>query len=119
MKRKLNINLHEYTGTTKYHRFSMFPNFPVATDGVIAPATEAECFWLLDAIGSYQGNNKKLDPEFQVWVLKVNHDDDTAVLRGYNDKTLIVTQKISYTDFPLDKIKLYLMDNVFLLPSER
>ena len=118
MRRPFNLDLNQFIGTAQYHKFSPFKGFPVATDGVIALAQEAECFWLLDAIGSYQGKNKTLDPEFQVWKLTVNQDNDSAVLRGYNDKTLIVEQKISYTDFPLDEIKLYLINNVILLPSE-
>jgi hypothetical protein len=117
MRRKFNLDLEQFTGTSNYHKFSSFPNFPVATAGIIALATEAECFWLLDAIGSYQGKNNKLDPEFQVWKLTVN-PDNSAVLRGYNDETLIVEQKIPYTDFPLDEIKLYVINNVILLPSE-
>ena len=111
------INLDNYTGTTQYHRFSTIRSFPVATDGAIALAESENCFWLLDAIASHQGN-EKLDPEFQVWELKVNQIDKDAVLRGYNDNVLIVEQKIPYTDFSRSGIKLYLIQNVILLPSE-
>ena len=104
-------------GTAAYHKFSSFENYPVATDGVIAVAEAAECFWLLDIIDSYQ-NDKRLDPHFQVWKLVVNHADDTAVVSGYNDTELIVTQKIPFVNFPLNELKLFLMDGIILLPSE-
>jgi len=104
-------------GTEAYHKFSSRANFPVVTDGVIAIAEAAECYWLLDIIGSNQ-TNKLLDPNFQVWKLVVNQDNGTAVVSGYNDATLIVTQNIPFTDFPLDEFKLFLMDGVILLPSE-
>ena len=104
-------------GSEAYHRFSSFNHYPVVTDGVIALAEAAECFWLLDIIGSYQ-TNKRLDPNFQVWKIVVSHDDNTAIVSGYNDTTLIVQQEISYTDFPLDELKLYLMNGIILLPSE-
>lgn len=104
-------------GTEYYHKFSSIPNFPVITDGVLALAEAAGCFWLLDIIGSYR-HNKQLDPAFQVWKLMVNLKEQTAVVRGYNDTELIITQKIPYTDFPLKEIKLYLIDGVFLLPGE-
>jgi len=104
-------------GTAAYHKFSPLVHYPVATDGVIAVAEAAECFWLLDIIGSYQ-HDKRLDPHFQVWELKVNREDETAVVRGYNDTDLVITQKISYTNFPLEELKLFLMDGVILLPSE-
>ena len=104
------------TGTSQYHRFSMFSGFPLITDGVLAVAETAKCFWLLDIIGSYQFM-RKLDKHFQVWKLTVN-PDKSAVVEGYNDTTLIITQEIPYTDFPLDEIKLYLIDGIVLLPSE-
>jgi len=112
----LDIINHAHS-TEAYHRFSPFEFFPVATDGVIAIAEAAGCYWFLDIIGSCQ-TNKRLDPQFQVWKLVVNHDDNTAVVSGYNDTTLIITQEIPYTDFPLDELKLYLMDGIILLPSE-
>jgi len=103
--------------TEAYHKFSPFKDYPVATDGVIAVAESAGCYWLLDIIGSYQ-IDERLDPYFQVWKLVVNHDNSKAVVYGYNDKTLIITQDIPFTDFPLDDLKLYLMDGIILLPSE-
>jgi hypothetical protein len=108
--------ISQATGTSQYHRFSMFSGFPLITDGVLALAESAGCFWLLDIIGSYQ-SDKALDKNFQVWKLEVN-PDNSADVYGYNDTTLIITQKIPYTDFPLDEIKLYLIDGVILLPSE-
>ena len=104
------------TGTNGYHKFSPFPNYPTITDGVKAIADAAGCYWLLDIIGSHQSNDK-LDPNFQVWKLVVKPDRSAAV-RGYNDKTRIITEKIEWTDFPLDELKLYLIGNVILLPGE-
>ena len=89
----------------------------MATDGAILVADAAACYWFLDIIGSYQ-TNQKLDPAFQVWTLEINHEDDTAVVWGYNDTELIIAQEIPFTDFPLDELKLYLIDGVILLPSE-
>jgi hypothetical protein len=104
-------------GTEAYHKFSSIKHYPVVTDGVIAVAEAAECFWLLDIIGSYQ-TNKRLDPDFQVWKLVVNQEDNTAVITGSNDTDLIITQEIPFTNFPLDELKLFLMRGVILLPSE-
>jgi len=109
--------IHQAHGTETYHKFSSFKNYPVVTDGVIAVAEAAECFWLLNIIGSNQ-TDKRLDPRFQVWKLVVNHENDSAVVSGYNDTELIVSQEIPFTDFPLDELKLFLMDGVILLPSE-
>jgi len=109
--------INQATGTTCYHRFSPLPWFPVITDGVLALAETVGCFWLLDIIGSYQSNHD-LDREFQVWTLMVCTEDHSAVVRGYNDTTLIVEQQVPFTDFPLGELKLYLIDGIILLPSE-
>jgi hypothetical protein len=100
-----------------YHKYSSFPTFPVATDGAISLAEAAGCYWLLDVVGSYQ-TNRKLDPSFQVWELKVDLSKQSGVVYGYNDTKLIITQEIPFTDFPLEEVKLYLIDGVILLPSE-
>ena len=56
----------------------------------------AGCYWFLDIIGSYQ-TDKRLDPNFQIWELKVNLEDNSAVAHGYNDTNkLIITQEIPY-----------------------
>ena len=109
--------MNQAHGTEQYHKYSPFPGYPVATDGVIALAEAGGCYWLLDIIGSYQ-TDERLDSAFQVWELKVNLGDCNAVVRGYNDTELIVTQEIPRTDFPLEELKLFLMDGVLLLPSE-
>jgi len=109
--------------TEKYYRFSPFKTAPVCTAGVIQLAEAAGCYWLLDIISSYQ-SSQKLDKAFQVWTLEV-FDEETAkkeksaaIVRGCNDTELVIKQKIPFTDFPLEKLKLYLMDGVILLPSE-
>ena len=105
------------TSTDSYHKYSPLRGYPVATDGVIALAEAVGCYWLLDVIGSHQ-SNRKLDKAFQVWVLNVDADSNSAVVQGLNDTTPIVKQQIPFTDFPLQELKLYLMDGVILLPCE-
>jgi len=109
--------INQAHGSDMYHKFSPIPGFPVVTGGVIALSEAAGCYWLLDIIGRYQ-TDKGLNPAFQVWKLEVNREDDSAVVRGYNDAELIITQEIPFTDFPLDEVKVFLMDGVILLPSE-
>lgn len=109
--------LNHATCTESYYKFSPFPGFPVITDGVLMLAESAECYWLLDVIGSHQ-NNQELDKSFQVWKLIADTENSCGVVQGYNDTTLIVSQEIPFTDFPLEEIKLYLIDGVILLPRE-
>ena len=113
----INEILAQANGTDNYHKFSPFPGYPIATDGVIAIAEAAGCYWLLDVVGSYQ-SDKRLDPSFQVWNLSVNIETNEWKLEGFNDTELIITQKGEYTDFPLEKFTLWVSNGVILLPSE-
>jgi len=113
---EINSLIFGANGTDAYHKFSPFPWYPVITDGVLAVADAAACFWFLDIIGSYQ-TNKKLDPNFQVWKLTVDTEKKTAVAEGCNDTKVVVKQRIGYTDFPLEELKLFLIDGIILLPS--
>ena len=105
------------TGTENYHKFSDIPSYPVATDGVITLAEMADCYWLLEIIGSYQ-SNRNLDSAFQVWKMEVDRENNSAVVYGCNDMEVIVKQDIPLTDFPLSEIKIFLIDGIILLPSE-
>lgn len=109
--------INHSTGTTQYHRFSNFPHYPIITDGVREIAESAGAYWLLDIVGSYQ-QDKRLDKAFQVWKLKVNRENHSGVVCGYNDTKLIITQDIPFTTFPLEEFTLYLMNDVILLPTE-
>ena len=108
-------------GTEKYYNYSPFGSKLLLTDGVYTIANAIDCFWLIDLIASHQGNNK-LDRDFQVWILTVNEKRRSAVVCGYNDcgngEKPIITQKISCTDFPLEELKLYLCNEVLILPHE-
>lgn len=95
------------------------------TSGVKWLCENAECFWLVDAIGSYQNSPKVKNDEMlqgiQFWNLKVDLAKKTAVLTLERDTDdVVLTQNIEYTDFPLESIKLYYspQDKVLLLPSE-
>ena len=95
----------------------------VYTDGIHF-LVENGAAWLLDVVASYQ--SAKLDQQtegFQLWILKVNADRSCVVTCQADSNTPnLVEQKIPYTDFPLDEIKLYVegegKDRVCLLPQE-
>ena len=102
----------------------------VFTDSVRQLREMADCFWLVDAIASYQP--KLTTEEFQVWKFDCDTDSKRGVLTcedGNNNE--LVRQEIEYTDFPLDTLTLWAelggygsADNwipamVLMVPSER
>lgn len=110
---ELENGLAQHYGTTQYYRGELLP-FKY-TDGVHYLWNNADCYWLLIAIGSYQ----RTEP-FQVWTLKKTGEGNAAILtmKEDSDEPNKVAQKIPYTNFPLDEIELYLIDGVLILPSE-
>ena len=108
------FDLVQFTGTTQYYKHWLGYNY---TDGVQYLAEKGQCYWLLDAIFSYQDDQSHVP--FQLWKLDVNPDRSAILtMREDSDLPALVTQNIPYTDFSLDSIKLYLIDGVLILPSE-
>jgi hypothetical protein len=120
--------LTQFTGTEHYYRY--WGGLSFLTDGVRFVADEAHCFWLLDAIASYQQQLARHPDErlqflqfLQFWRLRVN-TDKTAVLTcvADSDEPPVVTQQIEMTDFPLPEIQIWVgiegERKIALLPSE-
>lgn len=94
-------NLSQFTGTENYFRW-WIPNF-VLTDGAQYLAANGAS-WLIDAIASHIKSYR--DQYMAIFTLKVKGSTATLTCTGDEDTTLF-TQKIPYTDFPLEEIKLF------------
>jgi hypothetical protein len=111
----LKEELNQFTGTENYHKHWL--GQIVYTDGVKYLVDKAEAYWLIDLIASYQPTIKNVP--FQIWVLKVNADKNAEiVMHADANEPILVRQAIKQTTFPLDEIKLWLIDGVLILPSE-
>lgn len=91
------------------------------TDGVKYLAENAEAYWLVDLIMSYQSRVFRAVNEFQVWTLQLHPDGDCSAIAVCDDGNgnEIVRQEITYTNFPLDLgIKLYFQNCILCLASE-
>ncbi len=115
--------LAHFTGGDE--RFSHYLRRMNYTGGIQYLAEAAGAYWLIDAVASHQNSRKIREnqrlQEFQLWELKVAADRSAIVTcredSGSDDKP-IIRQRIEYTDFPLDEIRLYVEGGVLLLPSE-
>lgn len=78
----------------------------------------------MDAIASHQTNKKVAAEPFQVWKLTVNEQKQAALVCTDGNETVLVSQEIPYSDFPLSEITLYaeqsdyLAGRVVMLTSE-
>lgn len=95
--------LAQCIGTEGYHFNAMFGKNFVYTDGVRYLIEAADAVWLMQAIFSHRRTE-----EFQVWELEV-FADKTAVLTMKEDSNYpnLVSQVIRYTDFPLQNVKFF------------
>lgn len=111
----LEAELSQFTGTE--HWYKTLDAKTTYTDGVKYLADTRKCYWFIDIIVSYQHLLRK--NEFQVWTLTVQ-DNGTATVTCKEDSDLepIVTQEITYTDFPESEVTVWLANGVILLPSE-
>ena len=82
-------------------------------------AEKGEAYWLIDTIGSFQSYPEIRALPWQFWHLIVK-EDRSAILEMGEDlpEPIVLRQRISYTDFPLEEITLYLHTGVLYLPSE-
>ncbi|MEG3907832.1 hypothetical protein QT979_05990 [Microcoleus sp. w2-18bC1] len=126
----LEKDLQHFHGTEQYYKHWLGIHY---TDGVKYLAENAECYWLIDAIGSHQPRANRIHrlTEFQLWFLHVGNAHEFIKPKGDNDAVLtcwedtptketqpVIIQQIPFTDFPLKEIKLFLQEKVLLLPSE-
>ncbi len=114
--------LAQFTGSETWTKWSvLFPDH-LLTDGAKHLADEAECYWLMDLIGSYQSGPVVRNNDFQVWTLKKSIKGWTVEAEDGNGN-IIVTQMVEHSDFPLEAIMLWACRNEFggvtiMLPTE-
>lgn len=111
---ELKDELQQFYGTTRYYKNFTGLRF---TDGVKYLADHAECYWLIDLVGSYQPQLR--DVPFQLWRVEVR-DDDSGLVTMVEDtgQPIKIKQEIPFTDFPLSEFEFFCIDNVMLLKSE-
>ena len=118
MSNDLKTHLQHFTGTENWYRHPLFGGFSY-TDGIRYLAEQAGAYWLIDQIFGFQYDNKRVKAlPFQVWDLIVNEDRSAWLICTDGNDGRILHEKISFTDFPLPEIRLFLTDRVLLLPSE-
>jgi len=113
------LDLSGFTGTDHYYRYNLFGKNVMLTDGVKYLAEKAGAYWFINAILSWQIYKNVAGEEFQTWTLTKNESDDSATLVADDGNgNVIAKQEIEFTDFPMQKVSIWLVDGVLLLPSE-
>lgn len=113
-------NLHHFTGSETLYYHPLFRNYNY-TDGVQYLGANGAS-WLITDIFSFQNQPKirvyAKQETFQVWTLKINQDQTAKLICDDGNNNVLFIHDYNYSDFPLPQIKLYLCNNVLMLPSE-
>jgi hypothetical protein len=118
---KIKRDLKQFTGTESYHKHLFPGKSPILlTDGCAYIRDACNSWWLFDAILSYQLEKVLKGVNFQLWELRQSKKDLSWLLTCSMDswQKPLISQRIEFSDFPLDYIKLYVICGVALLPSE-
>lgn len=111
-------DLVAFTGTENWYRHPIVKS-TLYTDGIKYVAERAGAYWLIDEIAFNQKHHLIKNEEFQVWTLNVDLIKSTAIITCDNgNNKILYTKQLDYTDFPMEEIKIYVTNNVILLPSE-
>ena len=111
-------DLAQFTGSENWYRHGINRNV-LFTDGAKHVADEGGAYWLLDAIAICQRSEARVaSEEFQVWKLSVASDRTATLVCEDGNDNVVYTQRVEFTDFPLDEITLWFANDVIYLPSE-
>ena len=105
-KQEIIKGLAQCYGTEGYRYNAMFGKNFVYTDGFAYLMEAADAVWLMQAIFSYRRKE-----DFQIWTLKVTDGKAVLTMQEDSGKKNVVEQKIPYTDFPLDEIQFYAIND--------
>jgi hypothetical protein len=120
-KAEIEQALSKFRGSEQWHQWSSLSCNFLLTDGAKFIAEECDAYWLMDLIASYHAEPDVRKEWFQVWNLEVNGSKATVTCDDSNEN-IIAYQEIEYTNFLLDGIKLYAINDgeqrVIMLPLE-
>ncbi|RNL90355.1 hypothetical protein ED312_06455 [Sinomicrobium pectinilyticum] len=116
------------TGLQHFHGSEMFYHIPLIrtryTDGLKFLANAAGCYWLImDAsviAKSLMGKSYFITVDFKQLSERERAEQqcEAVIIYGDGNGHILETHRYSVTDFPLDKLRLYFVDNTLMLPSE-
>ena len=108
--------LEQFTGTEHYYNNGMNKKI-LYTDGVKFLAEKCGAYWLIDEIINHLIFKNLIINEF-ITVDLIKTGKSAKLIFDDGNGNVLYKKNISFTDFPLEKIRLFYSNNVILLPSE-
>ena len=111
-------DLRQFQGTETWYRHPLNKEV-LYTEGAQYVAEKAGAYWLLDEIAlAQQAIPAVAAQRFQDWRLTVNADYTATLACEDGNCNPVYSKQIEYTDFPLEKVNLWVADGAIMLPSE-
>lgn len=115
-------NLKHFTGTEMYHYIPILRTR--FTDGLKYLATTADCYWLISDASviakSLKNRSKWVTIDFKR--LSADKQDYTGyeaeIVYSDGNDNILETHRYNATDFPLDELRLFFVNDTLMLPSE-
>lgn len=115
-------HLKSFTGTEMFYQLPLFKTR--FTDGLKYLTEVANCFWLITDTSviakSLMGKSEFITIDFKRLSKAEQIESNTEAIILYTDGNNRVLEKHSYfaTDFPLDELRLFSLNDTLMLPSE-
>lgn len=116
-KQEILAQLAMFTGTENYYEHKTFGyGFIHLTDGIFFLRESCKCYWLIDIILSAQTTLR--EEEFQEWNIVKTPSGTWLITCTDGNESLLFSQNLEFSDFPIDSAVIWNVKNVLLLPSE-
>jgi hypothetical protein len=117
-KEEFELELANFTGSSQLHKYHILDYSIAFTDGVRFLVEEGHAWWLPDLILSFQWRPRVYNEEFQVWTLLKQKDETWTITCTDGNDAVLCRQHLPYSDFPIESLKLYVVDKTIMLTSE-
>lgn len=120
--KSLRDSLQQFCGTTQFFKLPLIRTR--FTDGIHFLAERAGCFWLVTDASviakSLMDRSYFITIDFKRLSEAERQQKGCEAIINYTDgnETILETHGYNVTDFPLDELRLYFVDNTLMLPSE-
>ena len=118
----LQENLQQFCGAEQFFQLPLIKTR--FTDGVHYLATEANCFWLITDASVFAKSLREKSHFITIDFKRLSEAErnqkgcEAIISYGDGNENILETHRYGVTDFPLDELRLYFVNNTLMLPWE-
>ena len=113
-------HLNEFNGSSSIYKIGLIGT--LYTEGIKYLASAAECHWLVTDVSvmgkSLMEKSYFVTVDFKKHLANKPNEPVATITYGDGNNNILQQQTYGYTDFPLEKLRLFFVNNTLMLPSE-